>query len=109
MSYLAREVVPLFEVVVRRLRVLTGLLVSLVAVAVLPAQATASTISGTIFQDADRDGTKDAGETPLADQLVYLTDAAATRTLAYTGTDASGRYSFAGLADGRYSVEMDHS
>lgn len=69
----------------------------------LPAVAAAGTISGTAFQDADRDGVRDAGDTTLGDQRIYLYDAAG----AYQGnalTDPDGTYAFSELADGEYRV-----
>jgi len=69
----------------------------------LPAAALAGTISGTAFEDADRDGVRDAGETTLSDQRIYLFDAAGTYQ-ANVLTAADGSYAFSALADGEYQV-----
>ena len=66
-----------------------------------------STISGTVFHDTNRNGVQDAGETPMVGQGVVLVDAAGLSQIGYTSTDASGRYTFAGLADANYQVEYD--
>jgi uncharacterized delta-60 repeat protein len=66
-------------------------------------------ISGTIFNDLDADGSKDSGEGPLAGWQVFIDadkdgvlDAAETRTT----TDAAGNYRFANLAAGAYRVRQ---
>lgn len=70
-----------------------------------PAEAEGTgTISGTAFEDVNRDGAMQAGEAPFQGHRVYLYDGDGTY-LAYTATDASGRYAFGGLADGAYRVE----
>ena len=71
------------------------------------APAAAGTLAGTMWEDGDRDGIRDDGEPAMGGRLVYLLDADGGRQLAYAGTDASGRYAFTGLADGRYRVETD--
>lgn len=66
--------------------------------------AFSGTISGAVFQDGNRNGIQDAGESPWEGHQVYLFDGAGT----YRGnasSDASGRYAFTGLADGSYSVK----
>jgi hypothetical protein len=65
------------------------------------------TISGTVFQDLNRNGVEDAGEAPLASQGMYLLDASGQNQIAYTASDASGHYSFSGVADGNYVVKFD--
>ena len=64
-------------------------------------------ISGTVYADANSDGTKDAGESGLADQDVFLDynadglfDAGDVEVL----TDSSGGYSFIGLPHAQYRV-----
>ena len=64
-----------------------------------------STISGAAFQDVDRDGVRDAGEAPFVDHVIYLMSESGS-LLQAAGTDASGRYTFTGLSDGRYQVEL---
>lgn len=70
---------------------------------VLPSAAVASSISGTAFQDLDRDGVRGAGEPAFADHRVYLFDSAGSY-VANQLTGANGAYTFAGLADGDYRV-----
>lgn len=84
------------------------LLAALMLLALGASPASASTISGAMFEDADRDGIRDAGEPGWSGRLVYLFDASGTRRIAYTSTDAGGAYAFAGLADGAYRVETDY-
>lgn len=66
-----------------------------------------STIQGTLFEDANANGARDAGEAGLVGVTVYL-DQNRSHTLdageASTTTDAAGDYAFSGLADGTYSV-----
>src|SRR3989338_5327757 len=57
------------------------------------------TISGVKFNDIDGDGVKDTGETGLAGWTITLNPSAVTAV-----TDSTGIYSFAGLADGTYTV-----
>ena len=74
----------------------------------LPATALAGTISGAAFQDADRDGVRDVGESALSDQRIYLYDAAG----AYHGnalTAADGTYAFNDIADGDYRLSYSAS
>ncbi|GAC1574252.1 MAG: hypothetical protein NVS3B9_5820 [Candidatus Doudnabacteria bacterium] len=60
------------------------------------------TISGTVFNDTNRNGTKDAGETAYAGATVALSGASsATATSA-----ADGSYSFPNLAAGNYTVTI---
>jgi hypothetical protein len=64
-------------------------------------------ISGTVFVDADGDGSRDSGETPLAGCRLYLDangndryDGGETSVL----SDAAGNYAFGGLTSGSYTV-----
>jgi hypothetical protein len=71
------------------------------------ATATASgvgEISGVAFKDLNRDGARQPDEPVLSDQQIYLLGADGAY-LANSTTDASGRYAFAGLADGAYRVQ----
>src|SRR6185369_6098270 len=64
---------------------------------------TPNTISGTVFNDANGNGTKGAGETTgYAGVTVILRDANGN-IVATTTTDASGNYSFAGIPNGTYT------
>lgn len=70
-----------------------------------PAEAEGTgTISATAFEDLNRDGARQPGETPFQGHRVHLYGGDGTY-LAYTATDASGRYAFSGLADAAHRVE----
>ena len=64
------------------------------------------TISGFVYHDADNDGVKDAGETPLSGVTVTLTgtDYNGLSVSLSTNTDGAGAYSFAYLAPGTYTL-----
>ncbi|MGC4031720.1 MAG: fibronectin type III domain-containing protein [Tepidisphaeraceae bacterium] len=66
-----------------------------------------ATLSGQLFNDADRSLTYDAGETPFVGQTVFI-DANQNGELdggeQTTTTDEDGRYTFTGLADGEYTI-----
>lgn len=66
-----------------------------------------STISGNVWQDTNRNGVMDAGEAPMANQGIDLMDSTGQTLVGYTASDASGHYSFSGLADGAYLVKYD--
>ena len=68
---------------------------------------TPSSISGIAFNDANENGTQDAGETPLSGVTIQLRNNIGT-VISSTTTNASGAYSFSNLAAGTYSVtEID--
>ena len=69
-----------------------------------PAVAGTGTIAGTVFQDLNRNAVRDAGEPAWEGHQLYLFDAGGAYRATAT-SDASGRYSFAGLADGDYKVD----
>jgi len=75
--------------------------------AVIPGAALAATgsgtISGSVWDDANRNGRPDVGESPFAGRLLLLFDAAGSN-VASAQTDGNGRYSFSALADGTYRV-----
>lgn len=84
------------------------------AVQVLPAQVTRDLDAGLyipaslgdrVFLDRDADGVQDAGEPGLAGVTVKLLDGNGV-VLRTTQTDAGGLYDFAGLAPGRYGVQV---
>ena len=69
-----------------------------------PASATLSgTISGTVFQDGNRNGVQDSGELGWEGHQLYLFNASGAY-VANSSSDGTGRYVFAGLADGDYTV-----
>jgi hypothetical protein len=64
------------------------------------------TISGTVFEDMNRNAAPDPGEAGMAGMRLYLFDGQGTY-LANTLSDAGGRYAFGGLADGTYRLAFD--
>jgi protocatechuate 3,4-dioxygenase beta subunit len=60
-------------------------------------------LSGFVYHDANNNGVRDAGETPIADVEVALVLASGTQ-VATTRTAADGSYQFTGLDAGQYSV-----
>ncbi|HEY0685361.1 MAG TPA: SdrD B-like domain-containing protein [Steroidobacter sp.] len=63
-----------------------------------------STISGVVFKDVNANGTREGGETPLANVVIVARDISNT-IVATTTTDASGTYTFVGLPAGNYTIE----
>ena len=85
------------------------LVVALVAALTLLAAPAAhaagsSTISGSVFQDTNRNGVQDAGEPAMGGKMIYLLDGSGANQIAYTTSDSAGRYAFLNLADGDYRV-----
>jgi hypothetical protein len=76
--------------------------------AVEPPPADTFAISGTVFADFDRDGTRDAGESPLANVSVELSSGDGLSVTAVM-SDALGRFSFAGLTAGAYGATVPAS
>lgn len=72
---------------------------------VVPAAASFGSISGTVFQDTNRNGVQDAGEAPWSGINIYLFTGSGTY-VAGTPSDASGLFSFSGLSDGSYQVDI---
>lgn len=72
-------------------------------------EVTGAIISGTVFNDTDGDGVKDAGEGILSGRTVYI-DADNDKVLdageKSMTTDGNGAYSFTGLAAGTYKVRQ---
>lgn len=62
-------------------------------------------ISGYVYVDANQNGTRDSGESPIAGVTVQLLDASGNYTGTSTITDANGYYSFSGLRPGTYGVK----
>ena len=63
-------------------------------------------ISGTVYLDQNRDKTKDGGDIAQSGVTVKLVDGSGA-VVATTTTDADGNYSFTGLNDGTYTVQVD--
>ena len=63
-------------------------------------------ISGTVYLDQNRDKTKDGGDIAQSGVTVKLVDPSGN-VVATTTTDADGNYSFTGLNDGTYTVQVD--
>ena len=67
--------------------------------------ATLPELSGTVFNDLDRDGLEEAGESGFAGVSVELRDAA-DNVVATAFTDGSGNYTFSDLPNGDYTVAV---
>ena len=63
-------------------------------------------ISGTVYLDQNRDKTKNTGDIAQSGVTVKLVDPSGA-VVATTTTDADGNYSFTGLNDGTYTVQVD--
>ena len=63
-------------------------------------------ISGTVYLDQNRDKTKNTGDIAQSGVTVKLVDPSGA-VVATTTTDADGNYSFTGLGDGTYTVQVD--
>ena len=63
-------------------------------------------ISGTVYLDQNRDKAKDGGDIAQSGVTVKLVDPSGA-VVATTTTDADGNYSFTGLNDGTYTVQVD--
>ena len=63
-------------------------------------------ISGTVYLDQNRDKTKNTGDIAQSGVTVKLVDPSGN-VVATTTTDADGNYSFTGLNDGTYTVQVD--
>ena len=65
---------------------------------VIPGQSFNNSISGTVFNDLNKNGTQDNGEQGIANTLITLNNSQTQRT------NADGDYSFTGLGDGTYTI-----
>lgn len=65
---------------------------------VIPGQSFNNSISGTVFNDLNKNGTQDNGEQGISNTLVTLSDGQTKLT------DEDGVYSFSSLGDGTYSI-----
>jgi hypothetical protein len=70
-----------------------------------PSPAGTPAVSGTAYQDADRDGVHDAVELPMSGQVIELRGAGGS-LIATRLTDSGGRYAFNGLTAGTYQVRF---
>ena len=80
-----------------------------VAVEFLERRTLLSSISGTVFQDANLNGVQDAGEPALVQQHVWLdtnNDGTWEPGEPALATDGSGNFAFSGLAAGTYHVRL---
>ncbi|HSN76964.1 MAG TPA: SdrD B-like domain-containing protein [Anaerolineae bacterium] len=68
--------------------------------------AVPNTISGTIWNDASADGTLDASEAGRYEGVTVVLRDADGNIVATTTTNASGNFSFGGLPDGTYTVDV---
>jgi serine-aspartate repeat-containing protein C/D/E len=62
-----------------------------------------SSVSGYVYHDANNNGVRDSGETPIGGTTVILLDAGGTQ-IATTTTDNGGFYKFANLSAGTYLI-----
>ena len=63
------------------------------------------TVSGSVFEDLNRNGTQDAGESGVAGWVAQLVNGAGA-TVATQTTTAAGAYSFTGVGPGTYVVQL---
>ena len=63
-----------------------------------------STLKGTIFFDANQDGSQEGADTGIAGVVVRLYSADGLTLIATTTTSATGAYSFTGVTPGSYQV-----
>ena len=69
-------------------------------------QSNPNTLSGTLWNDLDADGTLDAGETGRFPYVRVLLRDTNNQIVGITITDGSGNYSFTNLPDGDYKVDV---
>ncbi len=72
--------------------------------------AQVGSLSGTVFNDTNTNGTQDSGESGLSGVIIKIYDSTGTTLIATTTTDANGHYAVSNLAPGDYQVvEQDPS
>jgi len=64
------------------------------------------TITGTVYNDANRNKVQDAAENGLSGWRVTLLDASTNAQVATVTTDAQGNYAFSGVCDGNYKAQI---
>lgn len=67
-----------------------------------------ATISGSLYEDLNRNGVLDAGDTPIAGIGIYFFDSSGNY-LGAVATDSAGAYTSMPLAGGAYTVELQSS
>lgn len=70
---------------------------------------TACTVSGSVYNDANQNGTRDSGETPSANRIVYFdanNNGVFDKGERSTTTNASGEYSFTSVTAGNYALRV---
>ncbi len=65
-----------------------------------------STLAGQVWDDLDRDGVREAGESGLAGVVVNLLDVSGATLLSSQPTTGGGSYSFGGLLTASYIIEV---
>jgi SdrD B-like protein/flagellar hook capping protein FlgD len=70
--------------------------------------ASSGSISGTAYQDLNRNGVQDGGEQPFSGHRLYLYTTTGTY-ITNLVTDTLGHYAFTGLTDGDYRVDYSAS
>ena len=88
--------------------ILPILLAAVVGLPVTAANAATESISGTVYQDLDRSGTKSVDEPAIPDATLYLYRSDGT-FVKKTVADAAGWYQLADLPHGAYVVEFSPS
>ena len=63
-------------------------------------------VSGSVYNDANRNKTLDSSETGLSGWKVTLNNASTNAVVATTTTDAEGAYTFTGVCDGSYKASV---
>jgi uncharacterized repeat protein (TIGR01451 family) len=70
--------------------------------------AATTTISGTLYRDSDGGDDFDSGEPTLpANITVKLLDSTGATTIATTTTNTNGQYTFSGVVNGTYRIQVD--
>jgi len=87
-----------------------GAILTVVATTTPPATTTPGTISGTVYNDANKNDVKDSTESGISGVTIWLhlgnkNDGYNNPIVMTTTSDASGHYSFANLVAGKYFVE----